>query len=215
MKKSGIDIKISLSEDTYKDLLEDYFTSVYPAGKLPSHGLEHHRRVWEYAKELLHYIEKDHSIDQILINKLLIACYLHDIGMTVDTGERHGRYSKDICKRFLIEQNLDENDYQDLLSAIENHDDKEYSGSPNEDILLTVLSAADDLDAFGEKGISRYLEIYRERGLEDNELALAVLQNARKRFVNFEKIFTPYPELVNKHRIRYMRLHDFFATRNS
>ena len=210
MKKSGIDKKISLSEDTYKDLLEDYFTSVYPAGKLPSHGLEHHHRVWEYAKELLHYIEKDHSIDQIFIDKLLIACYLHDIGMSVNTGERHGRYSKDICKKFLVEQNLDENDYKDLLSAIENHDNKEYSGSEKKDLLLTVLSAADDLDAFGEKGISRYLEIYRTRGIEPYRIASSIRDNASKRFENFQRHFGKYPDLVAKHRKRYLLLYNYF-----
>jgi HD superfamily phosphodiesterase len=206
---------IDTSEKALIKLLETFFKKYYNENKLPSHGLEHHRRVWQYAKELLHYIEKDYSIDGTFINKLLIACYLHDTGMSVDTGERHGRYSMDICKKFLVEQNMDEHHYQDLLSAIENHDDKEYPGSGNEDLLLTILSAADDLDAFGEMGITRYIEIYRVRGMEDNNLAKAVLENAGKRFANFERLFSHYPELIKKHRIRYKMLHDFFATQNS
>lgn len=202
--------RINSSEELYRAPLENFFVSIYPKNKLTSHGLEHHRRVWEYAKELLNYIENENSFDLIFINKLLIACYLHDIGMSVDTGIKHGKHSRDLCSEFLKEQNLDEYDYQDLLSAIENHDDKEYSGSEDKDLLLTILSVADDLDAFGKEGISRYLEIYRERGVEPYLIALSVRDNARKRFGNFQRCFGIYPGLVSKHRDRYLILDNYF-----
>ncbi len=210
VKNENITFKINCAEESYKDLLESYFISIYPANKLISHGLDHHRRVWKYAKEMLHHIEKNNSFDQEFINKLHIACYLHDIGMTIDTGEKHGYHSRKICRKFLKENNLKESDYQDLLSAIENHADKEYSNSKDQNLLLTILSVADDLDAFGETGISRYLEIYKERGIQPHLIATAILGNARKRFENFEKCFSKYPELVEKHRERYLVLDNYF-----
>ncbi len=201
---------IDSSEKSFRSALETFFVSIYPENKLTSHGLEHHRRVWEYAKELLQYIEKENSFDQIFINKLLIACYLHDIGMTIDPGEKHGHHSRNICKKFLKDNNLNESDYQDLLSAIENHDDKEYTDSENKDLLRTILTVADDLDAFGETGITRYLEIYSERGMEKDKLGEAVRKNAKKRFENFVKHFSRYPELIEKYKRRYHLLDNYF-----
>jgi len=203
----------AIIETSEKDLipaLETFFNKIYKKGQLTSHGLDHHRRVWKYAKELLQYIEKKDSFEHIYINKLLIACYLHDIGMSIDTGERHGRYSREICRKFLRENNLNESDYQDLLQAIESHDNKEYSDNITGYNLQMILSVADDLDAFGETGISRYLEIYRERSIEKNKIGIAVRDNARKRFENFERFFGRYPELVAKHQKRYLVLVNYF-----
>jgi len=101
-------------------------------------------------------------------------------------------------------------DYQDLLSAIENHDNKDYDDPGNNDLLLTILSVADDLDAFGETGISRYLEIYQERGVEKFMVGQAIRENARKRFKNFERLYRKYPELIEKHRKRFLILDTFF-----
>ena len=211
VKNVNITVKIHCAEETYEGLLESYFVSIYPADKLISHGLEHHRRVWEYAKELLQYIDnKDYTINKLFAQKLLIGCYLHDIGMTIDTGERHGRYSREICRKFLKENNLDESDYQDLLKAIENHDNKGYSDNETGDDLQIILSVADDLDAFGETGISRYLEIYQERGIEKHQIGTAVRDNANKRFENFNRLFSNYPDLIARHRGRFLVLDNYF-----
>jgi len=197
---------------TLKPELENFFSRHYPAETLRSHGLDHHRRVWEYAKELLKYKESDGlCFDRTFIQKLMIGCYLHDIGMSIDPGIRHGRHSRELCKRFLKDQNLKETDYQDLLQAVESHDDKEYSGSAGNDMLSTLLTIADDLDAFGETGISRYLEIYRERGIEKEILGKAICENAEKRFRNFGKVFSKHTSLVEKYRERYRVLIDYFS----
>jgi HD superfamily phosphodiesterase len=204
---------INSAEKSFKASLESFFLSVYPEDRLVSHGLGHHQRVWEFAKELLQYNDnKENKIDQVFIQKLLIACYLHDIGMSIDTGVKHGHHSKELCTRFLREQNLDESDYEDLLSAIENHDDKEYSNTGEQALLLTILSVADDLDAFGEDGISRYIEIYKERGLENQILGKAIMGNAKNRFEHFKKNFGKYPALVEKHRKRYLVLYNNYLT---
>lgn len=203
--------KIRSAEGSMKDRLESYFISVYPSDRLFSHGLDHHRRVWEYAKELLRYMEEDGFIFELsFIQKLIMACYLHDIGMATDTSEKHGRHSRELCIKFLRENNLKESHHTDLLSAIENHDNKDYPDTRDQDLLLKILSVADDLDAFGEEGISRYLEIYTERGIEKRSIGKAVRDNARIRFENFGKIFRNHPELVERQKKRYLLLDNYF-----
>jgi HD superfamily phosphodiesterase len=196
------------TEEKYKLILEDFFTNHFEKDFLVSHGLDHHRRVWIYAKELLQYFEN--QFDQLFIQKLLIACYLHDIGMSVDTGIKHGQHSRELCILFLKEHHLEEADYKDVLSAIENHDNKDYDNPAGQDKLLTILSVADDLDAFGYIGIYRYLEIYLARGVMVENLECMVLENAGRRFRNFEKAFSGYPELIERHRKRYNCLVVFF-----
>lgn len=203
---------IENAEKTFVKPLETFFRKIYDDEKFPSHGLEHHRRVWNYAKEILIYLD---NYDQKFINKLLISCYLHDIGMVVENDIKHGRHSSEICRSFLKENNLDEKSYQDVLYAIENHDNKDYNSGPVENRILTILSVADDLDAFGETGISRYIEIYRKRGIEAHLIKTSVLENARRRFDNFERIFKKYTDLVNKHKKRYRILCDFFENQDT
>ncbi|MCU0455650.1 MAG: HD domain-containing protein [Bacteroidales bacterium] len=205
-----IDDLIRYSEENYKNQLEEFFSRKFPGGQLVSHGLDHHRRVWNYAKELLHYI--NFKKDQQFVNSLMIACYLHDIGMVVDAGEKHGRHSRILCKEFLTERNLNPAVFDDLLLAVENHDDKEYSSPGVENNLQMILSAADDLDAFGETGKARYLEIYRMRGITEDAIPKSILDNAQKRFRNFEKIFSGHPHLVRKHMKRYQTLVDYFRS---
>jgi len=44
---------IESAEKKYKQILEDFFISVYTEKHLSSHGIDHHRRVWNYAKDLI------------------------------------------------------------------------------------------------------------------------------------------------------------------
>jgi hypothetical protein len=41
---------IESAEIQYKQILEDFFISFYDESLLPSHGIDHHRRVWAYAR---------------------------------------------------------------------------------------------------------------------------------------------------------------------
>ncbi len=199
---------INSAEELYKDLLESFFSGIYPLNKLMSHGLDHHKRVWGYAKELLQYTDNP---DKLFIEKLIIACFLHDIGMSTDPGINHGFHSKKLTERFLSENNLRISDFQDVLEAIENHDNKDYDNSGAKTDLQTLLSVADDLDAFGYIGIYRYLEIYLERGVSQHLIGQVIRDNALKRFKNFELTFGKYPDLLEKHKNRYMILDNFFA----
>ncbi|MCU0462527.1 MAG: HD domain-containing protein [Bacteroidales bacterium] len=200
---------ISKSEEKYLSSIEAFFIRKWGDTKLWSHDLSHHRRVWNYAKELLQYTGIP---DGKFVEKLLIACYLHDLGMTVDREEIHGIHSKKFCELFLEEKNINPADYADLFDAIENHDNKDYTHKPTANRLLQILSIADDLDAFGYTGILRYADIYLERGVSMSDLGRQVIENSSKRFINFEKTFSEFPELVEKHRKRFSILKIFYSS---
>jgi hypothetical protein len=176
--------------------------------------LSHHRRVWKYAKELLLSANNQNVTKDNFTDKLIIACYLHDIGMSVDTGARHGRLSRDISEQFLIKNSLPVNEFSDALAAVENHDDKEYRDKSGNNLLLTFLSAADDLDAFGYVGIYRYSEIYMMRGINPSEIGYLIQANVSGRFDNFSRIFSDDDELIQKHKNRYEIINRFFSDYN-
>jgi len=181
---------IESAEHQYKKILEEFFISEYGDRNISSHGLGHHRRVWGYAKKLISILNESGYIDDNCIPfKLIIACYLHDIGMSIDPGVNHGFHSKVLCNRFLVKNNLPENDYRDVLQAVHNHDNKEYKDSLTSFDLLTILSVADDLDAFGFTGIYRYSEIYLIRGISHRDIGKLILANATGRFENFKRHF--------------------------
>lgn len=212
----NLTVTIESAELRFKQIVEDFFISIYDDKSLSSHGIDHHRRVWRYAKELLPLIagQQSASISQ-LPSKLIIASYLHDIGMSVDPGIRHGHRSRDLCIQFLTNNHLSENEYQDVLEAIENHDRKDYTGNTSVNDLLAILSVADDLDAFGFTGIFRYSEIYLTRGISPEEIGHLIKDNAGKRFDNFVKIFGGSDELVQKHKKRFDILYNFFNEYNN
>jgi len=208
--------KIRLAEIKYKQFLEDYFTVTWGETVLYSHDIDHHRRVWHYAKELIKEISTTRDdIDPVLPVKLLIASYLHDLGMSIDPGIRHGILSRELGKSFLKTIDLFESEYFDILYAIEHHDEKEYKISGNTDNkLLRILSAADDLDAFGYVGVYRYMEIYLVRGIQPEIVGYEIRENAIKRYENFVSTFGNHAGLIERHRKRFLLLDDFLAKYN-
>ena len=147
--------------------------------------------------------------------ELLIACYLHDLGMSIDPEVRHGIHSRDLCKSFLFRNNLSESDFSNVLDAVEHHDDKEYKTQGfNNNEILKILAVSDDLDAFGYIGIYRYLEIYIARGIRPEVIGHEIRKNALKRFQNFEQNFGNFPEIIERHRKRFLILDDFFTGYN-
>lgn len=199
------------AENQYKAILEGFFLSKYDEKALPSHGISHHRRVWKYAKELAPVLAAHHgSADPANSASLLIACYLHDIGMLIEPGSRHGIHSAELCREFLALNNLSESDFSGLLPAILNHDNKDYGSNPSSGDLFTLLSISDDLDAFGFIGVYRYLEIYMKRGMSLPYIGKAVRNNAFKRFEHFKQKFSFDSCIVEKHKRRYELLENFF-----
>jgi HD superfamily phosphodiesterase len=206
---------IESAEQRFKLILEEFFISVYPEMYLTSHGIDHHRRVWNYAKKLMPlYRWKDDDLKSSVPSGLIIACYLHDIGMLTDPGVKHGKQSREFCRRFLTGSNLNENDYADVLETIENHDIKDYPGNAPVSDMLTLLSLADDLDALGYTGIFRYSEIYLARGTSLREIGHLIIANAGRRFDNFLKQFPGKSKLRSEQRKRYDILINFFREYN-
>jgi HD superfamily phosphodiesterase len=199
------------AEIRLKPLLEEFFRKTWGKSSLYSHDIDHHRRVWEYSKEL-------YSIsgsDEFSAENLLVASYLHDIGMATDPGIRHGYLSRELCRSFLSENKLDERLFSEALEAIEFHDDKDYNNQSAEiSQVLKILSASDDLDAFGYTGIYRYLEIYLTRGIGREEIGYRIRENASKRFRYFLSHFSRFPDLIERHRKRHKILDDFMAEYN-
>ncbi|NMC38485.1 MAG: HD domain-containing protein [Bacteroidales bacterium] len=216
---------ISGSEKRYRKKLENFFTLKWGDTFLWSHGLDHHKRVWHYAKELLaasasvvagrnKFSETNVSDEpgNIDTDKLIMACYLHDLGMAADKGTRHGYLSREFGRIFLDEERLKIHEFTDLLDALEFHDNKEYKNDPSTgNELLKILSVADDLDAFGYIGIYRFLEIYLARRIDASVIGSEILKNAAGRFRYFEINYRHYDELYKKHKKRYMILDDFFS----
>jgi hypothetical protein len=206
---------INSAENQYKRILEEFFISVYNENFLSSHGIDHHRRVWKYAREILSTITLENTPESSrLPSDLIITCYIHDIGMSVDPGIKHGKHSRDICSLFLRQNMLSENDFTEVLEAIEYHDNKDYSTDHFKNKILTILSVADDLDAFGCTGIYRYIEIYLTREIGYDKIGSMIRENARKRYDNFINTFGSFDELVVKHWERYMLLDMFFTKYN-
>ena len=208
-------VSIESAEKQFKQILEEFFISVYNEKSLSSHGLDHHRRVWNYSKELLQMFSSKNSVLDIrLASELIIVSYLHDLGMSVDQGIKHGKHSRDLCVRFLTNLNLLEKDFSDVLYAIENHDNKDYTLSTPGNDLLKILSVADDLDAFGYNGIFRYSEIYLKRGISPGKIGHIICENAEKRFGNLVKTFGSFTIFLKKHSERYYILENFFSNYN-
>jgi HD superfamily phosphodiesterase len=203
--------KIESAEKKYRQILEDYFIKTWGDTALFSHGIGHHRRVWHYAKELLTEAGKNGKTRiSVSPDKLLVACYLHDIGMTIDISERHGIHSSNFCREFISINGLSESEFSQVFNAIENHDKKEYTFKDNSINLETLLTIADDLDAFGYTGIYRYAEIYLLRKIDPLLIGEKVRQNIRCRFITLKKIFGNYPEILLRHKARFNITDDFF-----
>lgn len=201
--------QIESAELKYKQILEGFFVSVYKENYLPSHGLSHHRRVWTTAKELIRALVRQNLLtDPRFPDSLIIACYLHDISMAVDHGPDHGKNSARITGLFLKDNTLLESDFPGLLDAVLLHDKKDYS-SPAEINLRSVLSMADDLDAFGYTGIYRYIEIFAVRRVKYRDIGKKMSQNAANRYRHFKELMNFDEDLLRKHSGRYQILETF------
>ncbi|MBW6501499.1 MAG: HD domain-containing protein [Bacteroidales bacterium] len=204
------------AEKKYLNLLENFFVRTWGETMLWSHGIEHHRRVWQFARELLATVSDSKTPNpQISPDNLIVACYLHDLGMAADPGPNHGVLSYQLCKKFLAENKLSESQFDETLSAIENHDNKEFPYSSSQNQILKMLTAADDLDAFGFIGIYRYSEIYLARGILPERIGYMIRENAGFRYKNFRAAFGSYQTLITKHAERYFILDDFFSAYNN
>ena len=152
---------------------EEQFKAIH----LPSHDHSHHLRVWIRARELLRALhDLNIQITAEDVEKILIAVFFHDVGMTVSIQKRHGIESKRICESFFKKSFLEiPVGFEEILDAIEQHDNKCYDINIIDKCFkkntLSILSISDDLDAFGFIGVYRYAEIYSRRRIPVDKLA--------------------------------------------
>ena len=206
---------ISAAELQFREKLEYYLISIFKDTIIDSHGLAHHRRVWNHAKDLLLYPEIGNRIkDGSFPLKLLIGSYLHDSGMVRERGPRHGSFSRDCTLDFLAASNISAADNEDLLAAVENHDNKEYSLKQERSLLHEILSIADDLDALGYIGIYRYIEIYLMRDVKYHDLGNEIIRNVTGRFDNFRRTFAGIPKLIARYNPGFETIRGFFEKYN-
>jgi HD superfamily phosphodiesterase len=192
-----------------------YCRNCFPGGVLPSHDEQHHLRTWRYARQLIP-LARRHLFPLIgeEITALLLACLLHDTGMRETLSPAHGAASRRLAARFFDTQPQAPPLREEILTAIEKHDEKEYREKITPDTpagrILTLLTVADDLDALGYTGIYRYYEIYSLRGILLTETALRVKDNLEKRFGHMQPLLEHDPSLLQYHRRRYRITRSFF-----
>lgn len=194
---------LSTAEAKHKPALMILCRKLFESAPMPSHDHLHHLRVWENAKELLGRLQDAGMISDPLIGeKAIIAAFLHDTGLTINRGPDHGIQSRQICSKFLMTADFSEADREEILDAVEKHDEKDYSGASDPSSLAAVISAADDMDAFGCEGIGRYAEIYLLRGVPHSELPGKVIANAESRFRHLELTYSMFPDLIKAEKKR-------------
>jgi len=209
--------KFDILEKTWMELLFAYVKNIFSHLALPSHNHWHHFRVWQNVKAIFFQLEQKGIVfeDQALTN-LMIAAFFHDTGLTVTLDEYHGKAGADICRNFLKSSQKDNIEvFAAGLEAIEQHDNKQYNTTESiEDnaTILSILSAADDMDAFGFVGVIRYAEIYLLRDIPMHHIPGQVIANAERRFQNFRQQFRSFELFVQEQSARYHALRNFFVS---
>ncbi len=211
---------IQQTETRWLDELYGYVQRLFSSSPLPSHDHDHHLRVWHYAKDLLlELAQNGKSISADTTEKLIIACFFHDTGMVKENGPEHGKASRMLCEEYLKMPGHEVHSRERILEAVENHDDKTYSGSSvlfDEQGLniLQSVSICDDLDAFANTGVYRYTEIYLMRGTAMEDLGLKILANLSGRFSNFVSTCSFLPGMIRTHVPRHNITEEFFRNYN-
>lgn len=191
--------------------MTSFFTERFGSTFLPSHNLDHHLRVWIYAVGIVSQLRTyGFQFSNEFISGLQIASLTHDIGLSVEKGEGHGKASRVIASEYPQLALLPESVKNEVLHTIEHHDRKDYTRISPPESMLSILSVADDLDALGYIGIYRYIEIYLERGAAPDSISETVTTNLSGRYLHLARVYGFLPEFIARHTIRYEIARDFF-----
>ncbi|HAN17277.1 MAG: hypothetical protein A2X13_00330 [Bacteroidetes bacterium GWC2_33_15] len=208
---SKLQKNINQIEDKWLEKLFTYTRILFSKSNITSHDHLHHKRVWNYCKEILNALESEILIEKDLIESLIIATFFHDTGLTITVNENHGFKSRMLCENYFNENNIEKPvNFEQILDAIEKHDNKNYTEKQSPTSLLTILCTADDMDAFGRIGVIRYSEIYLLRGLPLHKLPDTVIENIDKRFGNFKQNYQFLPDLFTKYKSEYLITREFY-----
>ncbi len=212
-----MNIRETMEEFEHKWLRQAYgfcrqcFSGVF----LPSHDETHHLRTWHFARGLIPGFHRNiHPLTADQIEGILLAVMLHDTGMSKTPDITHGHESRRLAEVFFGEIPASPALAPEILEAIEKHDDKTYITHPSQEtdegIILSLLSLADDMDAFGNTGVFRYYEIYRLRGIPVGQLAEKVIPNLDQRYRTLAEKLSVVPDTLQQHRERYLITRHFF-----
>ena len=197
--------------------LYEYVKAEFSQTWLPSHDHTHHMRVWSYAKILTEVLNREgHHFSKTKLEQLIIAVFFHDTGLTRTLDASHGKESREICRKFLARQpNLLKDHFDEMLDAVEKHDDKSYGDFPvaernQPDDILTMLTVCDDLDAYGAIGVFRYLEIYFHRGIPFQLIPVKVIVNLKKRHQYLIQHYGDLKDFILAQQNRYQFTVDFY-----
>lgn len=183
--------EIKTVEKKWLQVLYKYLQDIFSKVHIPSHDETHHLRVWQNACAILKsFNQSGINFKKDFIEKLIMAVFFHDAGMIESIDQQHGIISRQLAFKFFNEHEISPLEYQDVLLAIEKHDDKTYRNQQSilsHDDLYSISTIADDMDALGALGIYRYLEIYEMRGIDQSTVIPLVLKNLNSR-INHMKI---------------------------
>lgn len=205
------------AESRWLPQLQSRCRQIFSQVHLPSHDETHHERVWKHAGELLLQLASHEVVfSENDIEKLIIAIFFHDTGMSVSTRKDHGKISREIAREFLHDKGIPADELKEILDAIEHHDKKDYhlnGGQPEPD-LRSLLNLSDDLDALGFVGAYRYTEIYLLREIPLPEIPDMVLKNLSGRFHHMKEYFGFLPDYLKTQIVRYKATRNFFKDLN-
>ena len=204
---NSLEEKILSAETKHVRKLEKEIKAAFKNVWLPSHDLNHHIRVWSYAKELLQaFGTLGNQFTYEFVEALMIACYFHDVGLTKSLSPDHGRLSVEFANKYQKQVDLRNTLVPEMLQAIELHDNKSYSeidSFKKDPTLYALLTVADDLDAFDAIGVLRYLEIYCLRDMDTAEIVKAIRINIDRRHTFVNHLLDNVKYLQQKHLRRY------------
>ncbi len=116
------------------------------------HAWYHMRRVQEIGIDFLQscvdfgYVSPDSIQKEVALFK--IAAFMHDIGLA-ESVRNHAIHSSELAKKYLLKQDIDEEDVHTITHAIANHS----SGDDTRTIVDVALLIADKLDVIGDRVI--------------------------------------------------------------
>ena len=207
---------ISEAENKWLSRLYNLIKFSFTQSWLPSHDETHCVRSWHIAKKLFYALDElNIPIPYSDIENALIAIFFHDLGMTKSLSPEHGLISRNYCEEYFHRNSkFKPKGLFEILNAIELHDDKSYNSrkkgnSPSS--VISILSAADDLDALGFAGIFRYWEIYTLRKIPVNEIPDQVLANLETRYSYFTTHFSFLDSFLSEQQKRYKIIKYFYT----
>jgi len=154
-----------------KELLEHVKNKVqklFVENQVPAHGIDHIKRVVDFTKKIIAREE----IKNLLLCEL--SAWLHDIGRTLEgipgeNSRKHHELSYELLKKWFKEDSnfdtLSIEEKKELLYSVRYH----WNDAANKYETAWILRDADKLDMFGEVGLKRAWELFKDNDVAWNQ----------------------------------------------